>query len=164
MPRCRCLRDSTTPRLLQLHGRGQSQQWEPTAAQGLPHYARGNLGAETSSWHRAAMRMKKASHLGPRKCKNMGRFEREHPHCGVSGLLPICLAEKSDRVTNSLLKTTETQIFEKVPSLKRPWECFLEQQQQEWQQHSSSVLVSGTAQPAAFQPGNNGSREDWQER
>lgn len=104
----------------------------PGPAVGAPSSCtRGNLGAEISSWHRAARRMKKGTHPGPGKHKNMGRFEREHPHCGVSGLLPICPTGKSDCVTSSLLKTTEIKIFEKVPSLKPPWEQFLGQQQQQ---------------------------------
>lgn len=32
MAGCRRLQDDTAPRLLQLHGRGQAQQWEPPAA------------------------------------------------------------------------------------------------------------------------------------
>lgn len=108
--------------------------------------------------------MKNTTHTGPRKHKNIGRLEREHPPWRVSGLLPICLAEKSDCVTNSLLKTTEIQILEKVPDLKPPWEQFLGQQQQQWQRHSVSLLVPSAAQPAAFQPGDSGSGEDWLHR
>lgn len=132
----------------------------PGPAVGAPSSCtRGNLGAEISSWHRAARRMKKGTHPGPGKHKNMGRFEREHPHCGVSGFLPICPTGKSDCVTSSLLKTTEIEIFEKVPSLKPLWEQFLGQQQQQRQQQSTAStfpareqqlwggLAGGTGEP-----------------